>query len=301
QAVEKFKELGEAYRILSDPKKRQQYDYFGSVGGDYAPPPGWESRRGDSGPFGFDEHDFFGQETDAASSWDSFMENLFGRFGGGSRSQKRRSGPHYRDVRFEAERGSDIEVELPLTIEDLYDERPRKVSISVIRPCDRCSGSGKIASSSCARCGGSGKVKQQKSYKVKIPLGLRHGDVIRLANQGNPAPHGFGASSDLLVHLKVKPHRIFRIDGDSVERDLQVPDYLAALGGKVEFDAPRSRISVVLPPNTTSGKRMKIRNKGLPKRDGNFGDLIVKINVTVPEEVTKEQEELYRKLRDLKK
>lgn len=291
QAEEKFKELGEAYRILSDPQKRQQYDMFGSVGGDYAPPPGWGQPRTEYGqePFSGEWETF----SSAGGSFEDLFESLLGRFG-----RSTRQGGRPREFRMETERGSDIEVELPLSVEDLLEPRPKQIRVSVTRRCETCEGSGRVGRQVCPTCGGTGRVTHTRTFKIKIPAGLGEGDVVRLSGQGNPSSDGIGPAGDLLVRLRVKPHPKYRISGQNLEMDLDVPDYKAALGEKVEFDSPAGKISLQLPVGTTTGKKLKIKGKGLPRKGGGRGDLLVNIVVSVPQDLTEEQKELYRKLKN---
>ncbi|RJP77801.1 MAG: J domain-containing protein [Candidatus Zixiibacteriota bacterium] len=296
RAEDKFKDLGEAYRILSDPEKRRQYDMFGSVGGDYAPPPGWEQGRpryqtytqqGGYGPF--DERSEF-----QGGGFEDLFESILGRFGsrarGGFRGAQTRPAP---------ERGSDLEVELPLTVEELYNPGQKQIRIAVTRRCERCEGFGRTNQGICPECQGSGTITRSKTLRVRIPAGLGPGDVFRLAGQGHPAPDGIGPAGDLLVRLKVKPHPRYRINGRDLELDVEVPDFVAALGGNIEFEAPSGKVSLKLPQGTTSGKRLKIRGKGLPKKGGGRGNLFVNVRVTIPEHLTPEQKELYERLKNI--
>ncbi len=287
KAEDKFKELGEAYRILSDPEKRKQYDLFGSVGGDYAPPPGWGDAHRQGGSGSHDEWEQF-QE----GGLEDIFDRIFQRFTRGPDPRFHRAG-----IDLEIERGSDIEVELPVGVEDLFQSRVRQIRISTTRPCSKCQGLGRQGTRNCAECSGMGRVTRRKTIKLRLPLGLSHGDVIRLPEQGNPPPGGLGPAGDLFVRLKVKPHPRYSVSGYNLEVKLEVPDYVAALGGKVEFETPRGKMSLQLPSGTASNRKLKVRGKGLPKRNGGFGDLFVHITVSVPEALTKAQKELYKKLK----
>jgi curved DNA-binding protein len=253
--------LGEAYRILSDPKKRRQYDTFGSVGGDYAPPPEWGGVR-----FDFGEHSGF-EERDPLRevNIEEVFSDLLGRMSGGSRRGDTRA----RNIRVEYQRGSDMEVELPLSIEDSFRVSHRQIKIP----------------------------RLHKTFKIRIPAGLTDGDVIRLIGQGHQAPGGAGPSGDLLVRVRVKPHPRYRLRGRELEVDVNVPDYLAALGGRVEFKAPQGSMSVILPAGIKTGAKLRIPGKGLPKKGGGAGNLLLNVLVSVPDQLTPEQRELYQKLK----
>jgi curved DNA-binding protein len=293
RAEDRFKELGEAYRILSNPQKRKQYDMFGSVGGDYAPPPDWGRGRFDPGrPIGFDE-----DEPLSGLDFNEIFDDLLGRMSGPSR----RAGSGARRIRVDFERGSDIEVELPVTVDDLLKSALRQIRVGVTRRCEKCDGEGAFSGAICAACGGSGRLTRRKTYRIRIPAGLGDGNVIRLAGQGHPSPGGVGPAGDLLVRLRLKAHSKFRVQGRDLELDLRVPDYQAALGAKVSFETPHGPISVDLPAGIKSGAKLKIRGKGLPKRGGGSGNLMVNVIVAVPEKPTPEQKDLYERLRSSKK
>jgi len=293
RAEDKFKELGEAYRILSNPQRRRQYDLFGSVGGDYVPPAGWGSGQTESSRPGA----FAGEGPLEGLDFDEIFEDLLGRMSG----RGRRTGVGARSIRVDFERGSDIEVELPVTVEDLLKSASRQIRIGVTRRCEKCEGDGTLAGTVCAACGGTGGATQRKTYRIRIPSGLGDGDVIRLTGQGHPSPGGAGPAGDLLVRLRLKPHSKYRIQGRDIEVDLKVPDYQAALGGKAGFETPHGPISMDLPAGIKSGAKLKIRGKGLPKRGGGHGHLLVNITVSVPEKPTSEQKALYEQLKASRK
>lgn len=291
QAEEKFKDLGEAYRILSDPEKRKQYDMFGSVGGDFAPPPGWER-----GGVHFDPDDFEGFQRDGSchhTGFEDLFDSLFRRFSGRSRDESTRSGK----TRYSVQRGSDIEVEMTLTLEDLFSDRMRQFRIAITKTCEVCEGFGQTGAGSCRSCDGTGKSRKYRTFRVRIPKGFGDGDVIRLSGQGNPAPDGIGPAGDLLIRLRVKPDPHIRFHGHDLEMDVEVPDYQAALGGVIQFQAPSGKLSLRLPEGSASGKKLKVRGKGLPKKDGGSGDLYVNIVVAVPKKLNRQQKELYERLK----
>ena len=236
-AEEKFKQINEAYEVLSDPEKRQKYDQLGAnwnQPGGGQPPPGWRQQPGGGfqryGGDGGVEFEFGG------TGFSDFFEAFFGggrgqsAFGGGG-GFGRRPGS--------AERGSDVEADIMVTLEEALHGSTRQVSL---------------------RRGGSNKVE---TYQVKIPRGVHEGQRIRLAGQGE-AGAGGGKSGDLFLRVRLARHPDFSVEGSDLIHEVKIEPWKAALGGQLEVPTLEGTVRLKIPPGTQGGQRFRIRERGLP-------------------------------------
>jgi curved DNA-binding protein len=256
RAAERFKEINEAYEVLSDPDKRARYDAVGTgykSGTDFTPPPGGEWRTTTTGP---------GDWEDVADFSD-FFTSLFGRsHGRGGRDGRRGRGGGRGPFP-----GSDIEAELPVTLSDVLRGGRRRITLD----------------------GG-------RSIDVEIPRGVRDRTVLRLAGQGEPGTGG-GPSGDLYLRTRLLPDPRYRIVGDDLEMDLPLWPWQAVLGSEVKVDTLDGRVTLRVPPGTQSGRRLRLRGRGLPRLDGSRGDLHAVARIRVPEQPTPAERAAYEALR----
>lgn len=305
EAEKKFKEFGEAYDVLKDPEKRAAYDRYGHAafeGGMGGGPRG-------GGSAGFDFSDVF--------------EEFFGDFMGGGGRRGGRRGPA---------RGSDMRFNMEITLEDAYNGKTDTITVPstaacepcggsgaaegstpetcsgcggagkvranqgffmVERTCPRCQGAGQTITNPCKSCRGAGKVKKNKTLQVKIPKGVEEGTRIRLSGEGEAGDRGAPAG-DLYIFLSIKPHQLFKRDGDMLYCQVPIPMTTATLGGQIEvptIEGKRARIKV--PDGTQSGRQFRLRGKGMPELNGGFvGDMIIETLVETPVNLTKKQREL---------
>lgn len=317
QAAEaKFKEVNEAYSILSDKEKRARYDQFGHAGVD----PNYGA-GGPGGGFGFDMGDI-----DLGDIFGSFFGGGFGGFGGSSSA--RRNGPQKGEslranltITFE-EAAFGCEKELNLnrseeceachgsgcepgtTAETCPDcrgtgvvrvqQRTGGFAFSSTAACTRCRGTGKIIHSPCKACGGSGSVKKSKRVTVSIPAGIDDGQAVSLRGQGNAGKNG-GPAGDLIVGVRVKPSSQFRRDGTTVLYEQPVTFYQAVMGAELEIPTIDGKVKYNLPAGTQPGTTFRLRGKGIPELRGRGrGDQYVTVNVQVPTGLTHEQKEALR-------
>lgn len=291
-AEEKFKELQEAYDVLSDPENRKLYDQYGDnwravKAGGGAPPPGREGaqrsarRAGPSaGGFDFGDFDFGSFRSEGAGGFDIFEE----MFGGAGRGRGRRSG-----------RGADIEAELELSLEEAHRGGRRTLEMQVAQPCPTCGGTGLKDGKPCETCGGSGQVLKPKTIEVNIPPGVRDGSTIRLAGQGGTGSNG-SEPGDLYLHVRLRPHPVFMVKGDDLEVELPIAPWEAVLGARVEAPTIDGKVELKIPPGAKSGQRLRLRNQGLNKRKGGRGDEYVRLKIVVPKDVSPEERRLYEEL-----
>ena len=298
KAEEKFKEASEAYEILSDDEKKGAYDRFGHEGVD----PNRAGSSGSEGGFG----DIFG--------------DVFGDIFGGSRG---RSDGVSRgsDLRYnlnlsleQAVNGDSVEVRVPVltvcddcagsgsapgtsttTCSDCNGAGQVRVSqgfFSLQQTCPRCRGQGQMITDPCRSCGGNGRAEKSKTLSVKVPAGVDNGDRIRLTGEGEAGLRG-GSSGDLYVQIEVKDHPIFARDGRHLycEVPISFPD--AALGGELEVPTLDGRVKLKIPKETQTGKVFRLRGKGVTQvRGGGLGDLLCKVLVETPVQLTAKQKDL---------
>jgi curved DNA-binding protein len=248
-AEERFKEVGEAYEVLSDPEKRERYDRFGD-----------QRRAGAEAPDAADFEDLFGRTGFGPDVRVEFGEGGFsdffeGLFGEGPRTAD--GGPL---------RGRDSEAVLDLSLEEALEGGRRRLSLD-----------------------GEG------SFEVDIPAGVREGQRIRIAGKG-AAGRGGGPAGDLYLLVRLRPHRRFRREGDDLQVDLRVAPWEAALGATVPVPTLSGTAQVRVPAGSSSGRRLRLRGRGLPTRDGERGNLYATVQVAVPKEMSDEERDLFEKL-----
>ena len=272
-AEEKFKEINEAYEVLSDPDKRKKYDQYGSTwkeGGGYQPPPGWQGARSAGGAQSQEFH--FG-----GTGFSDFFEQLFGRSGGGG------FGFGGRD--FEAAesaqprgpaRGYDIEGDILVTLDEAMRGSVRSISLERVNP-------------------KTGQTEAQ-TFKVRVPIGVKEGQTIRIPGKGGDGANG-GTSGDLFLHVRYAAHPDFRARGSDLHYDLDLAPWEAVLGTTVSVPTLESPVKVRIPAGTNNGCQLRVRGRGLPRgRDGERGDLYVVVNVQLPPQLSDEERELWEKL-----
>ena len=263
QATETFKQINEANEVLSDPEKRKRYDALGEhwkSGMDFAPggaPGGGPGGRGWPGGPGGVDP---GQWEDL-DGFSDFFASVFGRPGpGGGRRAGRRG------VRISMP-GADIESELPVTLEELLHGGRRRISL-----------------------GG------ERTLDVTVPVGARDGTVLRLAGQGQPGMGG-GEAGDLYLHLRLIPHARYRALGDDLEMDLPLWPWQAVLGDTVRVETPAGPVSLKVAAGTPNGLRLRLKSRGLPRAQGDAGDLYAVVRIEVPERPGADEREAYEALK----
>ena len=311
QAEEKFKEITEAYKVLSDPHKRAQYDRYGHAGMDGAD-------FGDAGDFG---QDFGG------------FEDIFDMFFGGRQGQRTSRRPR---------RGSDLQYRMSLSFDEAAFGGEKEISIPRVencpdckgsgskpgsspqtcpqcggrgevsyrhqtvlgsfvqtRTCDRCGGQGQIITDPCSTCNGQGQVRRQRTIKVNIPPGVDTGHKLRMAGEGEAGPNN-GPPGDLYILIEVQPHKIFSREGSDLKCEVPISFVQAIMGDEIKVPTLETKVSLKIPPGTQPGHTFRLKNKGIQKVHGHGrGDLFVKVRVVIPKEINKKQKELLEQFAEI--
>jgi molecular chaperone DnaJ len=286
-AEAKFKEVNEAYEVLSDKDKRAKYDRFGDKW-QYADQfaqagaqetPFWNfSQGGGASSFRFEGGD---------------LGSLFDELFRGSRA-----GTYTRRAR--SRRGQDIEHPVEVTLEEAYHGATRLLNLEVGEPCASCGGSGLIQNVPCSVCRGSGVVSRLKRLEVKIPPGVRNGSRVRIAGKGGQG-YGGAANGDLYLVVSVRPHAVFKRSDDDLNVEVGVPLTVAVLGGEVQVPSPKGKLALKIPAETQNGRVFRLSGQGMPHlgKSGR-GDLLAKVNVVLPTKLSDKEKELFKRLSDLR-
>lgn len=302
EAEEKFKQVKEAYEILSDQQKRAAYDQFGHAGVN----PNMGGFRSGGGGSGFSDvfEDIFG--------------DIFGsRRSGGGRSASQRGADLRYDLSISLEdavRGVSVEVQVPRHVgcPECHGQGTKKGSppatcsdcdgagqirmqqgfFSIQQTCPRCRGAGRVITDPCLTCHGQGRIRENKKLSVKIPAGIDNGDCIRVSGEGEAGIHG-GATGDLYVQIALKEHAIFKRQESDLYCEVPISFSLAGLGGEIEIPTLDGRVKLKIPAETQTGKLFRLRGKGVRSvRNSRVGDLICAVIVETPIDLNNKQREL---------
>ncbi|REE97047.1 molecular chaperone DnaJ [Thermomonospora umbrina] len=325
ESEERFKEISEAYDVLSDDKRRKEYDearrLFGAGG----------FRGTQGGGFGFDLGDLFGQGQTAGGAAGERIGDLFGGLfnrGAGTRT----GGPGARRAR----RGADVDTEVTLSFSESLDGITVPLRLTSEASCDRCRGTGAkagtvprvcpscegtgqetrnlgtfgfsepcrecrgrglVVDDPCPTCHGSGRATGTRTIQARIPAGVADGQRIRLKGKGAPGENG-GPAGDLYVTIKVAPHTVFQRSGDNLTVTVPVTFAEAALGARIRVPTHRGMpVTLKIPEGTPNARTFRVRGRGATRRDGTMGDLLVTIDVQVPQRLDDPAREALERLR----
>ena len=322
EAAEKFKEICEAYEVLSDTDKRQRYDQYGHAG-----------MKSAFGPGGFDfGRDFTHmQDMDLQDILGSFFGGGFGDIFGGGGGRRRSRNPNA------AQRGDDLRFDLEIDFEEALFGSEREVDLNVNDACEACHGSGAAAGATretcrqcgghgvvvvgggfiqmrqtcpvcngegtiirnpCKKCNGTGRVKTPRHIALRIPKGVETGSRLRLSGKGESGLRG-GPAGDLYVVLHVREHDVFQREDDDLVCTVHSSPVTAALGGDIDIPTPDGHARIKVPAGTPNGKVFRLRDKGMPNLNGGSGDLHVRVEIEVPTHLSSKQKKLLEEFASL--
>lgn len=311
EAEAKFKEVNEAYEVLSDTDKRQKYDKFGADWDRY------QQTSGSPGGFDFSKYSGFSgfstsgggtrgarqsggystSEDVADGDFSDFFEMLFGRQAGAGAGA---GGGYYSGGRTSTipRVGGDYEHEVEVTLEEALTGTQRILQLEVPEACSQCGGRGVVGKAICPTCHGKGTQPRMKRLEVKIPPGVHTGSRVRVGGEGGHGTSG-GGRGDLYLRVSVLPNTRFERKGDDVYVTVQVPLYKAVLGGEVEVPTPKgSKLALKIPATTQNGRLIRLTGQGMPnlKNPAKRGDLFAKVEVQLPTELGDDERQLYQEL-----
>ncbi len=321
-AEAKFKELNEAYEVLSDKDKKARYDQFGHAGVD---------PNGFGGAGGFGGGGFEGGFGDFGDIFDMFFGGSSGGFGGGG--ARRRSGP---------QKGADLKYELEIEFEEAAFGVKKDIQVTRnencnecngtgakagskvetcktcggsgevrftqstvfgrvvnVKPCDECHGEGKIIKEPCPQCMGRGHIRKTRKITIDIPAGVDNGSVMPLRGEGEPGLKG-GPNGDLYIYMRVKPHKLFKREGINLYSEMPITFTQAALGDELDVHTLEGNVKFTIPEGTQTGTTFRIKNKGIPSLKNKLkGDLYFTVKIVVPRKLSEEQKNLLRKYAEI--
>ena len=319
-AEEKFKEVNEAYSVLSDPKKKEMYDRFGHAGVD----PNAQASQGQYGGFG-------GFGGFGAGGFDGVdLGDIFGDFFGGGGGASRRNGPRkgrsiqhsvrisFEDAAFGVEKSLRLRKEVackkcggsgaaPGTSKHKCSKCGGSGRVYTVQnsffgqvqtetPCPDCHGSGEVIDTPCPDCHGSGRVMKNVTIKVNIPPGVDTGNVIPVRGEGEPGTNG-GPAGDLLVYVDVAPHKLFEREGDDLYMEIPISFNQAALGDEITVPTLYDKVSYKIPAGTQPDTKFRLRGKGMTNvNTGRKGDLYIVLKMEVPTKLNKEQKDVIKEM-----
>lgn len=307
EVVQKFKDITTAYETLLDSEERRKYDI--KAGLYYARKEAEEKIHGEELKKAKEKAEAeakkareeaekqearraynrnrAGKDFRKDSGFSAVLNDIIGNLKGNKEKEKK----------MPPKNGDDITCDISLTMIESINGCKKTVNILVTEPCKACHGRKFINGSQCKICSGRGEFQNHKKITVKIPAGVKTGSKIRIPNEGNKGLYG-GKNGDLYLDVKIEHDNNYEYDGLNINCTLNIPPYDAVLGTSEEISTPNGKVSMKVMPNTTQGQKYRLANQGL-KKGGKTGDIIVTVNIDIPKKLSKEEVDLYKKLKSL--
>lgn len=290
--VKKFKEITEAYEILSDAEKKKNYD---TLRGFYR----------ETSHVKFNEANKAYKKTqeketkEHSDSFSSVFNDILEGFKNTTSSSKDKA---FKTKQVHPERGSDVDTDITISMIESIQGTTRTINILHTEICPNCEGRPFLNGTKCPLCNGLGEQSIHKKLNVKIPANVKHGSKIRIANEGNRGYNG-GKNGDLYLNIKIENNSEFKYDGLNILHTVQITPFEAALGASIDIKTPTGKVTMKITPNTHTGQKFRLSGQGLVQggKLGKKGDMIVTVNIEIPKKLSDEEIELYKKLRNISK
>lgn len=285
-AEERFKDINEAYEVLSDPEKRSKYDLLGSNWNKvYTGPGGFKA----GGFPGFENFNFDFQNLKDIGGFSDFFKSFFGG--------KKSSSQQAVKKNIQPKKGRDITYPVELTLEEAFNGIEKNLQVQIQETCQVCNGEG----NSCSNCQGTGRSYKQRKISVKIPSGVKDGARVRVAGQGEPGIQD-GSPGDLYLEVKLAAHKTFELQNEDLFCELPVSIFEAVLGAEIEVPTlSGNKILMKIPPETQNGKTFRLSGLGMPYlKGGTSGHQYVKVKVVLPQNLTDKERALFQELARLR-
>lgn len=305
ESIEIFKEISEAYEVLSDAGKRKQYDM---LNGFYRKPEKEEKKTSEpvnedkkpyhekpepnnsntAKPKFENKHDYYEHYKS-----DKILKDVINDILGGIKTQKSAKKEH----KASPKNGEDIFADISISLAEAVKGTSRTVNVLHAELCPNCGGRKFINGAACPSCGGTGEFRQQKKINVKIPAGVKDGAKLRVVHEGNPGFAG-GDAGNLYIKVKIEPASNIRVEGNDIYYHLPISPCEAVLGGKIPVPVFECTVNLLIPPMTKSGQKFRLAKQGL-KTNGKFGDMIVTVEIQIPKNLSEDEIKLYEKLKKI--